>query len=152
MPTAEIAKHPGGRPTKYNPEVLRKTEEYLTSWEELGHKIPSIAGLAQVIDVTRERIAIWRQDKNKAEFSHMLSKLKSIQEARLLDNGLDGTFNSAITKLVLSKHGYTDNPQQNQGNTGITVQVNRGSVVLKTQGQELAIEDNSGQNRTLEHE
>jgi len=148
--TQTAAKHPGGRPTKYNPEVLRKSREYLDKWQEYGHKIPSISGLAQVIDVTRERIAIWRQDKNKGEFSRIISKLMSMQETKLLDNGLDGTFNSAITKLCLSKHGYHDNPQANQANSGIQVTVNRGSVVLKAGGQELAIESTDS-GRTLEH-
>ena len=73
----------------------------------------------------------------------------SMQETKLLDNGLDGTFNSAITKLCLSKHGYTDNPQANQA-SGIQVTVNRGSVVLKAGGQELAIESTDS-GRTLEH-
>ena len=132
-------KHPGGRPTKYNPEIIRKTKEYLGNWQSLGHKVPSIAGLSQVIDVSRERIAIWRQDKNKVEFSRILKRLAADQEAALLNNGLDGTFNSAITKLVLSKHGYTDNPQANQGSGGITVNVNRGGVVLEHGGQTLAI-------------
>jgi len=133
-------KHPGGRPTKYNQDVLMKTEEYIEQWETLGHKIPTIAGLAKVIDVSRERIAIWGQDKNKSEFNRMLSKLKAIQEEKLVNNGLDGTFNSAITKLVLSKHGYTDNPHNNQGDKGITVNVNRTGVVLKSGGQTLQID------------
>ena len=148
--TAEKPKHAGGRPTKYNPELVRKSREYLDKWHEYGHKIPSISGLAQVIDVTRERIAIWRQDKNKGEFSRIISKLMAMQETKLLDNGLDGTFNSAITKLCLSKHGYTDAPQSNQANTGIQVHVNRGSVVLKAGQDTLEITDDKAGN-VLEH-
>ena len=133
-------KHPGGRPTKYTPELIRKTEEYLENWKDYGHKIPTMSGLSQVIDVTRERIAIWRQDKNKQEFSRMISRLMSMQETQLLDNGLDGTFNPSITKLVLSKHGYHDNPQANQAATGIQVTVNRGIVKLETAGQTLTVD------------
>lgn len=149
-------KHPGGRPTKYNQDVLMKTEEYIEQWETLGHKIPTIAGLAKVIDVSRERIAIWGQDKNKSEFNRMLSKLKAIQEEKLVNNGLDGTFNSAITKLVLSKHGYTDNPHSNQGDKGITVNVNRTGVVLKSGGQTLQIDTpepaSEAVHATIEHD
>ena len=140
-------KHPGGRPTKYNPEIIRKTKEYLDTWKTLGHKVPSIAGLSQVIDVSRERIAIWRNDKNKGEFSRMVSMLTNNQEAALISGGLGSVYNSGITKLLLSKHGYHDNPQGNQGNTGITVNVNRSGVVLKSGGQTLEIEADN----TLEH-
>ena len=157
MQTAEelpvdMPKRKVGRPSKYTPEVIRKAEEYLTTWQDYGHKIPSVAGLSQLIDVSRERIAIWGQDKNKTEFSRILKKLQAIQESKLLDNGLDGTFNSAITKLCLSKHGYHDNPQANQGNSGITVQVNRGGVVLKSGGQTLEVQTEAGQEgTTLDH-
>ena len=146
-------KHPGGRPTKYTPELIRKTEEYLEQWEEYGHKIPTISGLAQIIDVTRERIAIWRQDKNKQEFSRIIDRLMSMQETKLLDNGLDGTFNSAITKLCLSKHGYYDNPQANQAATGIQVTVNRGIVKLETGGQTLTVDasEQAVDGEVLEH-
>jgi hypothetical protein len=30
----------------------------------------------------------------------------------LLNNGLDGTFNPPITKMMLSKHGYSDKIEQ----------------------------------------
>ena len=154
MQTAEPlpAKRKVGRPSKYTPEVLRKAEEYLTTWQDYGHKIPSIAGLSQLIDVSRERIAIWGQDKNKSEFSRILKKLQAIQEAKLLDNGLDGTFNSAITKLVLSKHGYTENNSNNQGNGGITVQVNRSGVVLKSGNQTLEVQADDTSGHTIEHD
>lgn len=151
MQTAEIDQTPVkkkiGRPSKYTPELLRKAKDYLENWQEYDHKIPSIAGMAKVLDTTRERLHLWRADKNKSEFRNIMQQLMAIQEASLLDNGLDGTFNPTITKLVLSKHGYHDNPSSNQSPTGITVNVNRGGVVLKSGDQTLAIETE----KTLEH-
>ena len=60
------------------------------------------------------------------------------QGRTLLNNGLDGTFNPTIAKLVLSKHGYTDSPS-NTG-TSVNVTINRGSVQVETQGQTIDIE------------
>jgi len=140
-------KHPGGRPSKYNPDIIRKTAEYLENYSEYGDLIPSMAGLSKILNVTRERLAIWAKDKNKGEFSRMVSMLTNNQEAALISGGLGSVYNSGITKLLLSKHGYHDNPQGNQGNTGITVNVNRSGVVLKSGGQTLEIEADN----TLEH-
>jgi len=145
-------KHPGGRPTKYNQAIISNTQQYLETYESLGHKIPTLAGLAVTLGIDKETVTRWGQDtKNKAKFSKLVQRIKTAQEQQLIDNGLDGTFNASITKLCLSKHGYHDNPQANQAASGITVQVNRGSVVLKSGGQTLEIED-AQSGHTLEHD
>lgn len=128
-----LKKHPGGRPTKYNKAVLDATYDYLMRWHELGHKIPSVAGLAQVIDTDRETITEWANHKDKPEFSSMVRKLQRAQEFALLENGLDGTYNSGITKLILSKHGYTDT-QDKQGVT-VNVTIERGQTEVEINGQ-----------------
>jgi len=132
-------KHAGGRPTKYTPEVIRKAKDYIENYESYGDVIPSIAGLAVELDLNKETITNWAKDKNKSEFSRVVTALIQGQERKLLNGGLDSVFNPGITRLILSKHGYHDNPQANQGSTGITVNVNRGGVVLEHGGQTLAI-------------
>lgn len=151
MPSVQtvIAKHPGGRPTKYNDELLRKGWEYLENYESLGHKIPTLAGLALAVDIDKETATRWGKDKNKSKFSKLVNHIKALQESRLIDNGLDGTFNASITKLCLAKHGYHDNPQQNQASSGIQVTINRDSVVLRSGSDTLEVSDTKGQ--TLEH-
>ena len=152
MQTAELEPvKKNGRPTKYTDQVLRKTEEYLTNYKETGDLIPSIAGLSQEIDITRETIHVWSNDKNKKKFSDMIQRLKAIQERSLLTGGLSSEFNTRIAQLCLSKHGYHDNPVHNQGPAGITVQVNRGSVVLKSGAQTLEIAEQTP-GTTLEHQ
>ena len=101
-------KHAGGRPTKYTPELLEAAQEYLENYIEAGDVIPSIAGLAVVLKVRRETLHVWAKEQGKEEFSNMLGDLLAKQESVLMNNGLDGTFNSNITKLVLGKHGYHD--------------------------------------------
>ena len=127
------------RPTKYNQEIVKKAQHYLDNYGEYGHKIPSSSGLALVLGLSRETLRTWPKDEDKKEFSVILDRINQKQECVLLDNGLDGTFNSAITKLVLGKHGYNDRPQQTD--TQIQVIVNRGGVVLKSGDDTLAIED-----------
>ena len=142
----------GGRPSKYNPELLRKAKEYLDTYQDKGHKMPTLAGLSLAIGINKETAQVWSKDKNKRQFSVLCDRIRMIQEQLLLDNGLDSTWNSNITKLVLSKHGYHDNPQGNQANTGITVQVNRGGVVLKSGGQTLEVSTEAETTgTTLEH-
>ena len=145
-------KHPGGRPTKYTPEVIRKAKDYIENYESYGDVIPSIAGLAVELDLNKETITNWAKDKNKSEFSRVVTALIQGQERKLLNGGLDSVFNPGITRLILSKHGYHDNPQANQAPGGITVNVNRGGVVIKSGGETLAIETDEPKGVTIDHE
>lgn len=75
-------------------------------WQTFGDIIPSIAGLACYLGVARETIYDWR-DKD-TEFSDIVKGILAMQERQLLNGGLSGDYNATISKLVLSKHGYTD--------------------------------------------
>jgi hypothetical protein len=74
----------------------------------MGDVVPSIAGLACVLGITRETCRAWGNDPEKAEFSAILLELAQRQERELLNNGLAGNFNAPITKMMLTKHGYSD--------------------------------------------
>tara|TARA_R110000803_G_scaffold12550_1_gene36023 strand:+ start:79 stop:456 length:378 start_codon:yes stop_codon:yes gene_type:complete len=97
-----------GRPTKYTPELLQKAESYLSDWESLEDMIPSNLALAEYLEIGVRTLYDWRDDKEKVEFSHILGEIKALQERVLINKGLSGLFNSAITKLALGKHGYSD--------------------------------------------
>lgn len=97
-----------GRPTVYSADLLKRARGYLTAYKDMGDAIPSIAGLACVLGVTRETCHTWRNDPDKSEFSDILAELLQRQERELVNRGLGGDFNSTITKLILSKHGYSD--------------------------------------------
>jgi len=129
------------RPTQYSQEIVEKAQHYLDYYEEYGHKIPSSAGLALVLGLSRETLRSWSKDDGKKEFLVILDRIHQKQECLLLDNGLTGQFNATITKLVLGKHGYHDRAQQTD--TQVQVIVNRGGVVLKSGNDSLAIEDTS---------
>ena len=108
------------RPTEYNEEMVTKAKEYLLSCEdyelEKGNpdrpvfqmkiKLPSIEGLSIYLGVARSTIYEWKE-KYK-EFSDILDEIMSEQAERLVNNGLSGSYNSTIAKLILTKHGYSD--------------------------------------------
>lgn len=97
------------RPTKYNQSILDDTNDYIETYESTyGDKIPSVAGLSLVLNIRRSTIYKWAGEDDKKEFSDILDKLNANQERLLVSSGLSGDFNSAITKLVLGKHGYHD--------------------------------------------
>ena len=99
----------GGRPSKYTPDLIEKAEAYINGgWADEGDLIPSIAGLAVHLKVNRDTLHSWANDPEKERFSDMLGEMSANQENILLQNGLANRFNSTITKLVLSKHGYSD--------------------------------------------
>lgn len=133
------AKHPGGRPTKYNQTILRKTKHYLAHYTEYGDKLPTVAALTDVLDINEETIYKWAKQEDKQEFTKLLQKIKKAQERILINNGLDSTYNSSITKLLLMKHGYTDKPE-GVDSKGITVNVDRGRVSIQAGSETLTIE------------
>ncbi len=97
-----------GRPSKYNKAILEKSNKYIEVWKTLGDMIPSVEALSEYINISRSTIYKWERDKISDEFSHMLDNISRLQKRVLINNGLSGEFNAAITKLVLTKHGLSD--------------------------------------------
>lgn len=97
-----------GRPSLYTPELVEAAWGYVNGgWLSVGDKVPSVAGLACEIGVRRETCHAWAKDPDN-DFSNILSVIAEKQERVLVNNGLDGAFNAPITKMMLSKHGYSD--------------------------------------------
>jgi hypothetical protein len=98
-----------GRPSEYNESILAEATAYLDNFNtQHEHAIPSIAGLAKVLKKNRDTLYQWAKEEDKKDFSDILRQIVSDQEFTLLNKGLKGEFNPAITKLVLGKHGYHD--------------------------------------------
>jgi len=98
----------GGRPTKYHDGMPQRVFDYLNEYIELGHVIPTKAGLSIFLDISKQTINEWQKEKGKEGFSDSLRKLESEQEFRLLAGGLNGDYNATIAKLGLGNHGYSD--------------------------------------------
>jgi len=123
-------KGPGGRPTKYSADILKKTFEYLANCEDevftfhrtegmtsntferrVKVNLPSIEGLSIYLNVHRDTIQEWRS--KHPEFSVALEKLNALQCQRLIQGGLSGDYNPTIAKLVLSaNHGMKERVDQ----------------------------------------
>lgn len=99
---------PGGHTSKYTEEHNSKAKLYIESTDD---KIPSIAGLALYLGITRTTVYKWKGEN--PEFAYTLAQLLLKQEQTALNKGLDGEFNATITKLVLANHGYSDKIEQN---------------------------------------
>lgn len=96
------------RPTDYAPEVLDKARNYLENFEELGDVVPTVAGMACEIGISRETLYQWATHADKTEFSDIFKQVAEYQERKLVNGGLSGGFNPAVTKMMLTKHGYSD--------------------------------------------
>ena len=98
----------GGRPTKYTPELLVKAHEYVDgAWKD-EDAVPMIVGLAIHCDISKDTVYDWMKDEKKAEFSDIALRVEQMQERYLAKGGLSNAMNANITKLLLSKHGYSD--------------------------------------------
>lgn len=107
--------HAGGRPTAYKEEYNQKVDEYLAEQQDYyddetkTHKVklPTVEGFSTFINTSRSNIFKWA--KEHEQFSDSLDKIVKAQHQRLIDNGLAGTYNSTIAKLVLSaNHGMRE--------------------------------------------
>ena len=96
-----------GRPTKYNEVAQKKADKYADGgFIECDDVVPSVAGLAIHLGVTRSTIQLWA--KENPRFSGTLDKLKAQQEKISLSGGLRGDLNATIVKLLLANHGYSE--------------------------------------------
>ena len=99
------------RPTKWSEEIEERATRYIIDYQIYGDMIPSIEGMAEHLELHRDTLYAWAKDKDKG-FSDILGRCMQVQAKTLVNNGLNNTFNSAITKLVLGKHGYHDKMEQ----------------------------------------
>lgn len=85
--------------------------------------MPSVAGLACEIGISRETCHAWARDEDN-QFSDILKAIAKKQERELLNNGLGGIFNPPITKMMLSKHGYSDRIEQDHTSSDGSMKTN----------------------------
>lgn len=90
-----------GRPTDYSPDVLVKAEDYLQQAIPENMAIPTVEGLALLLNVNRDTLYEWA--KVHSEFSDTLAKLKNLQKQHLTMTGIFGgkEVNATIIALLL---------------------------------------------------
>lgn len=134
---------PAGRPTDYNETIIPLTEEYIQHCideEDEFHatrgvksdgyqrlirvRLPTVEGLAVILNINKTTIYEW--ESKFPEFSNVLSKLRSIQANRLINEGLSGDYNPVIAKLLLMKHGYAEKTETDLTSKGD--KINTGNI------------------------
>jgi len=106
-----MEKRSKGRPTKYNPEMQAQAEEYLKTYAELGDVVPTFVGLAIHLDVATNTLYNWATE-DRPDFLRVFTRVEQMQHRVLVNGGLSGTFNPAITKMMMTKHGYDEKAKQ----------------------------------------
>lgn len=111
-------KKPVGRPSNYRKEFC-DISEYLAECE--ANKLPPlICGLAVRLETTEKVIHDW--GSKFPEFRKSLDKIKAIQKAGLIGKGLNGDYNSTITKLMLSSNHGMHEKQQTEHSGQVALQ------------------------------
>lgn len=109
--------HPGGRPTKYNPDFVNELDNYLKTCGKEQTSLPTIEGFALFLGVHRDTLYEWADKKDDngklihPEFSDTLKDLEQIQKQQLIDDGIYGgkEVNATIVKLMLmNNHGMRE--------------------------------------------
>jgi len=113
----------GGRPTKLTPEITERAYEYL----EPSDQLPTIEGLAIELDITRDTLYQWEKENN--EFSYILGKLRLLQANKLIQKSIKGEYNSTISKMMLTKHGYVEQSATDITSAGQRIETN--TIVFK---------------------
>lgn len=108
-----------GRPSKMF-ESLGPARDYLAGGYTIdGGVIPTVAGLACYLGVSRSTVNKWAvDDKGEGGFSDIVEGILSMQEFKLVNGGLKGDYNPTIAKLLLTKHGYSDKAEMAHEHTG----------------------------------
>lgn len=120
----QLAKHPGGRPTKYSDNTIKEIEVYLSMCGREQTSLPTIEGLALHLGVTSETIRQW--SKEKPEFSLTLKKLVDKQKQQLIDDGMYGgkEVNQAMAIFLLkANHNMSDGSNASIQAENITINV-----------------------------
>lgn len=107
-----IEKHAGGRPTKFNDEILTKTRSYYqrhVNPKDGKVTIPYVQELAIILDISRETMNQW--EENIPEFSDTIKRIKNLQELRLLQRTLSKNPTGAIFQLK-ANHGMMETDKQ----------------------------------------
>lgn len=129
-----------GRPTKYDHKIQKLADEYIDGgYETCGDVVPTAAGLACEIGVSKATLYVW--SKGNQKFLDTLNRLQGVQERKLTAGGLSNSYNAAITKLMLANHGYSEKVQQDNISTDGSMSPKGGAdAILEALGRKYATE------------
>jgi len=102
-------KHPGGRPSKYNDEMLAKAKAYYHKC--LGNidnkkRMPLLEELARLCDVHGETLENWCEENE--EFFETIKKLKELQKERIVQIGFGAKNPTFAIFMLKANHGMIE--------------------------------------------
>lgn len=121
-----MAKHPGGRPTKYRPEYCQGIVDYFQSYyknlkNRSSLELPYFFEYAESIGVCDDTLTEWASVH--PEFSAAYKKAKEIVKECLIFGGTSGIFNATFT--IFTAKNITDmrdkTEQEHTGSININV-------------------------------
>lgn len=122
-----MTKHPGGRPTDYEPRFCKMVDEYIKSCtDKITNNsrivnLPKREGFAKLLGFPRQTLDNWANEHK--EFFDALARIDEEQKIKLLDQGLAGNYNPTIAKLVLSSnHGMKEKSESDITSAGERIQ------------------------------
>lgn len=137
------------RPTKYNEiETCKAALQYLGEFEMKSNErstftlrnavTPSLVGLALHLEIANSTLDAWKADEEKERFSGICSVVMQIQHEILVSGGLSNTFNAQITKMMLTKHGYSDKQEIDHGSSDGSMTPKEAKIITTNMNQEEA--------------
>ena len=110
--------------------MLGIVRKYAENSNEFGDKVPTVAGLAIQLGVSKFTLFHWAE--HKTELKQLLERLNTAQENILIQLAGTKQYSDAIAKLLLARHGYVEE-QRTLGQVDVSVQLTdfkRGNVKL----------------------
>ena len=90
-------------------EVAKKANDYILNPKVYGDIVPTVEGLAVALGMSRENL--YKMAEKNEIILHTMELLNTHQSKLLITGGLLNRFNAAITRLLLSRHGYIEKQQ-----------------------------------------
>lgn len=131
-----------GRPSKYNENTQKLSDEYVDNYKlynelvgsdgkitHMVNSIPSVAGLAKYLGVHRDTIYEW--SNAHSQFSDTLERLKQTQEVFLIHHGLTKGYDSGFAKfLAINMTSYKDKVEQSIEQRNIEIKIDSDDAEL----------------------
>ena len=97
-----------GAPSKLTPATIKRGTMYYKKALDTPGSVPTLQGLSRAMGVSLTTTTTWRDKAENAAYLELILNIELLQHDRVLEGSLLGTYNPAIAKLILSRHGYGD--------------------------------------------
>lgn len=114
MTKAVSKQNTGGRPTKYNRTILKKTKAYFKEYLADAERTPMLGELALILGIHRDTLHDWYTKKKpdgtlqRPEFSDLIKMIQTLQEVRMYQNGFVKDKPLFEMFVLRTQHGHVE--------------------------------------------